>query len=68
MNKEIILQDDFLFAQKNNNEVIIVFFTNGSHIEGKIRNFDKYTLLLETENQHVLIFKHAIATITVKKP
>jgi host factor-I protein len=35
---------------------------------GKIRGFDKYSVVLEANNQDQLIFKHAISTITTVKP
>ncbi len=67
MNKEIMIQDDFLNNKMKNNTLITIFLINGYKIEGKIKNFDKYTILIESENQEILVFKHAISTIIHKK-
>jgi host factor-I protein len=32
-------------------------------LTGKIRSFDKYSVLLENNSQEQLIFKHAISTV-----
>ena len=34
-------------------------------LTGRIRSFDKYSLVLETSNQEQLIFKHAISTVMI---
>ncbi len=34
---------------------------------GRIKSFDKYSLVLETNNQEQLIFKHAISTVVTQK-
>jgi host factor-I protein len=34
---------------------------------GKIKGFDKYSVILEANNQEQLIFKHAISTVTTAK-
>jgi host factor-I protein len=34
-------------------------------LTGRIRSFDKYSVVLETNNQEQLIFKHAISTVTM---
>jgi len=36
---------------------------SGVKLTGKIRSFDKYSVLLENNNQEQLIFKHAISTV-----
>ena len=33
-----------------------------------IKSFDKYSVVLETNNQEQLIFKHAISTVVVSRP
>jgi len=67
MNKEVMIQDDFLDNKMKNNLLVAVFLINGYKIEGKIKNFDKFTILIESENQEILIFKHAISNIMCKK-
>ena len=38
-----------------------------SIIKEKIKGFDKYSVILEANNQEQLIFKHAISTVTTAK-
>jgi host factor-I protein len=41
---------------------------SGVKLSGRIKSFDKYSVVLETNNQEQLIFKHAISTVVVSKP
>jgi host factor-I protein len=41
---------------------------SGVKLSGRIKSFDKYSLVLETNNQEQLIFKHAISTVVTQKP
>jgi host factor-I protein len=36
-------------------------------LTGRIRSFDKYSVVLETGNQEQLIFKHAISTVVMAR-
>ena len=40
---------------------------SGVKLSGRIKSFDKYSLVLETNNQEQLIFKHAISTVVTQK-
>ena len=41
---------------------------SGVKLSGRIKSFDKYSVVLETNNQEQLIFKHAISTVVVSRP
>ncbi len=41
---------------------------SGVKLSGRIKSFDKYSVVLETNNQEQLIFKHAISTVVMSKP
>lgn len=41
---------------------------SGVKLSGRIKSFDKYSLVLETNNQEQLIFKHAVSTVVLQKP
>ena len=41
---------------------------SGVKLSGRIKSFDKYSVILETNNQEQLIFKHAISTVVISKP
>ena len=36
---------------------------DGTDVEGRIKNFDRFAIVVEREGTDHLIFKHAIATI-----
>lgn len=62
------IQDDFLNLARKEKTILAVFFTNGKKIVGKVKNFDRFTILLELANkQEQLVFKHAISSLTPAK-
>lgn len=62
------VQDEFLNAARKDKTILAVFFTNGKKIVGKLKNFDRFTLLLELANrQEQLVFKHAVSSLTPAK-
>ncbi|MBI2815316.1 MAG: RNA chaperone Hfq [Acidobacteria bacterium] len=61
------IQDVFLNNLRKERTVVTVFLTGGVKLTGKIRSFDKYALVLETNNQEQLVFKHAISTVVVAR-
>jgi host factor-I protein len=40
---------------------------SGVKLSGRIKSFDKYSLILESNSQEQLIFKHAISTVVVSR-
>ena len=40
-----------------------IHLMDGRHLEARIKNFDKFAVVVEAGGQDQLIFKHAIATI-----
>jgi len=61
--KENKVQDEVLEMYKNKGSTITVYLTRGNRITGKVIGYDKYTILLDVDGQHNLIYKHAISTI-----
>jgi host factor-I protein len=47
--------------------VITIYLLSGVKLSGRIRSFDKYSVVLETNNQEQLIFKHAISTVVMAR-
>jgi len=43
---------------------VVIYLLNGAKLTGRIRSFDKFSVLLESGSQEQLIFKHAISTIS----
>ncbi len=57
------IQDVFLnFARRDRVEVVLILM-DGRRLDARIKNFDKFALIVEVEGVDQLVFKHAIATI-----
>ena len=61
------IQDVYLNTVRRDKAPVTVFLISGVKLIGKIRGFDKYSVILEANNQDQLIFKHAISTVTTAK-
>ena len=57
------IQDTFLNTVRKDKSQITIYLVSGVKLTGRIRSFDKYSVLLENNNQEQLIFKHAISTV-----
>jgi len=58
------IQDAFLNTVRREKTAVIIYLLNGAKLTGRIRSFDKFSVLLESGSQEQLIFKHAISTIS----
>ena len=59
------IQDSFLNSARNGKQQVTIYLMSGVKLTGRIRSFDKYSVILETNNQDQLIFKHAISTVAM---
>ena len=57
------IQDNFLNNARKERAMVTIFLMGGAKLTGKIKSFDKYSVVLESNHQEQLIFKHAIATV-----
>ncbi|MDE3103651.1 MAG: RNA chaperone Hfq [Acidobacteriota bacterium] len=57
------IQDTFLNTVRKDKSPITIYLVSGVKLTGRIRSFDKYSVLLENNSQEQLIFKHAISTV-----
>lgn len=58
------IQDAFLNTVRRENIMVMIYLINGAKLTGRIRSFDKFSILLESGSQEQLVFKHAISTIS----
>ena len=58
------IQDAFLNTVRREKATVAIYLVNGAKLTGRIRSFDKFSILLESGPQDQLIFKHAISTVT----
>ena len=61
------IQDVYLNTVRREKLPVTVFLISGVKLIGKIKGFDKYSVILEANSQEQLIFKHAISTVTTAK-
>ena len=59
------IQDTFLNTARKERTNITIYLLSGVKLTGRIRSFDKYSVVLETNNLEQLIFKHAISTVAM---
>lgn len=59
----INLQDSFLNQVRKDNAMIELILLDGTKLNGQVRGFDNFTVILQTGSDQHLIYKHAIAQI-----
>jgi len=62
------IQETFLNAARKDRTFLTIYLMSGVKLSGRIRSFDKYSVVLESNSQEQLIFKHAISTVVVARP
>ncbi len=61
------IQEAFLNNARKDKTYLTIYLMSGVKLSGRIKSFDKYSVVLEANNQEQLIFKHAISTVVVSK-
>jgi host factor-I protein len=62
------LQDIFLNGARKNKIPVIIYLTNGFQLKGHVKGFDNFTVVLDSDGKQMMIYKHAISTVTPGKP
>ncbi len=62
------LQDIFLNGARKNKIMVTIYLTNGFQLKGFVKGFDSFTVILDSEGKQMMVYKHAITTITPNKP
>lgn len=57
------IQDQYLNQSRKERVKLVVRMMSGDTIEGHLKSFDNFSLLLDAGGD-ILLYKHAIATIT----
>jgi host factor-I protein len=58
------IQDGFLNFARREKLTVNIYLVNGAKLLGRIKSFDKFSLILENSTHEQLIFKHAISSIS----
>ena len=59
----ISVQESFLNVALAAGKQVTVHLLNGLKVSGSVRSFDKYSIVLETNTQEQLIFKHSVSAL-----
>lgn len=62
------LQDIFLNSARKNKIPVTIYLTSGFQIRGFVKGFDSFTVVLDSDGKQMMIYKHAVSTITPAKP
>lgn len=62
------LQDVFLNQARKNRISVIVHLVNGFQIKGYVKGFDNFTIILDSDGKQIMIYKHAVSTVTPATP
>jgi len=61
------IQDSFLNSARKERSNVTIYLMSGVKLTGRIKSFDKYSVVLEAGSQEQLIFKHAISTVSLPR-
>jgi host factor-I protein len=64
----INLQDAFLNQVRKEAIQTTVYLINGFQLKGTVKGFDNFTVILDSDGKQMLIYKHAISTVTPSRP
>ena len=62
------IQDVFLNYARRERLMVTLQLMTGESLEGRIKNFDRFAVIVEVGGADHMIFKHAIATIRTPRP
>ena len=63
------LQDVFLNQARKGHIPVTIHLTNGFQLKGGfVKGFDNFTIILELDSRQILVYKHAVSTISPQKP
>lgn len=61
------IQDAFLNSARRERVNVVIHLLQGATVSGRIKSFDKFSVLLDVGGPDVLIFKHAISSISQER-
>lgn len=62
------IQDVFLNYARREKLALLIRLMDGTELEGRVKNFDRFAVIVEHSGADHLLFKHAIATIRSPRP
>lgn len=61
------IQDVFLNYARRERLTVSVHLIDGRQFDARIKNFDRFAIVVEVDGADHLVFKHAIATIATQR-
>ncbi|MBK9164729.1 MAG: RNA chaperone Hfq [Acidobacteria bacterium] len=58
------IQDAFLNSARRERATVVIHLLSGTTLTGRIKSFDKFSVLFDSGGQDYLVFKHAVSTIS----
>ena len=62
------IQDVFLNFARREKLPVLIRLMDGTDVEGRVKNFDRFAVIVEHTGADHMIFKHAIASIRSPRP
>jgi host factor-I protein len=62
------IQDVFLNYARRERLTVTIQLMTGEKLEGRIKNFDRFAVIVELSGADHMLFKHAIASIRTPRP
>ena len=64
----INIQDGYLFQSLKEGQTMSLELITGRSLLGRLKRFDRFAVVLESDGKEVLVYKHAIATLAAAPP
>ena len=61
-------QNEFFRKARRDSAPVTIYLTNGKKLTGRIKSYDRFTLIVDSHSVEQLIFKHAISTVALGRP
>ena len=61
------IQDVFLNYARRDRLSVVIHLLDGRQFDGRIKNFDRFAVIVEVDGADQLVFKHAIGTIGTQR-
>jgi len=65
--KNISIQDRLLNQMRKENVAVTIHLMNVFQIKGLVKAFDNYVIVVDSDGKQLIIFKHAVSTITPQR-
>ncbi len=64
----INIQDGFLFQSLKEGRTMLYELVTGKNLRGRLKRFDRFAVVVDTGEREILVYKHAISTISAASP